>query len=64
MWAAPEIVEAVLRQRGIVQVASISELLDTLTLMSMAGDDTRKGWRLAVLSGLGGECGNLSAAPR
>jgi acyl-CoA synthetase (NDP forming) len=57
---APEIVEAVLRQTGIVQVGSISEMIDTLALMSMAGGYTRKSWRLAVLSGLGGECGNLS----
>jgi acetate---CoA ligase (ADP-forming) len=57
---APEIVEAVLRQTGIVQVTSISEMIDTVALMSMAGGSTRKTWRLAVLSGLGGECGNLS----
>jgi acyl-CoA synthetase (NDP forming) len=57
---APEIVEAVLKQSGIVQVGSINEMIDTLTLMSMAGGYARKGWRLAVLSGLGGECGNLS----
>jgi acetyltransferase len=56
----PEIVEAVLRQSGIVQVTSINEMLDTLTLMSMAGSFARKDWRLTVLSGLGGECGNLS----
>lgn len=57
---APEIIEAVLKQSGIVQVASISEMIDTLALMSMAGGYARTGWRLAVLSGLGGECGNLS----
>ena len=57
---APEIVEAVLRQSGIVQVTSINELIDTLALMSMAARFARKNWRLAVLSGLGGECGNLS----
>jgi acyl-CoA synthetase (NDP forming) len=57
---APEIVEAVLRQTGIVQVTSISEMIDTLALTSMAGGYARKSWRLAVLSGLGGECGNLS----
>ena len=57
---APEIVEAVFKQSGIVQVGSISEMIDTLALMSMAGGYARKGWRLAVLSGLGGECGNLS----
>jgi len=56
----PEIVEAVLRQNGVVQVTSLNEMIDTLTLMSAAGSYARKHWRLAVLSGLGGECGNLS----
>ena len=56
----PEIVEAVLRQSGIVQVTTLNEMLDTLALMSSAGSYARTGWRLAVLSGLGGECGNLS----
>jgi acetyltransferase len=58
----PEIVEAVLRQSGIVQVTTLGEMLDTLALMSAAGGFARKSWRLAVLSGLGGECGNLSDA--
>jgi acyl-CoA synthetase (NDP forming) len=35
-------------------------MLDTLALMASAGSYARTGWRLAVLSGLGGECGNLS----
>ncbi len=56
----PEIVEAVLRQSGIVQVTSLGEMLDTLTLMSAAGSFARRSWRLAVLSGLGGECGHIS----
>jgi len=56
----PEIVEAVLRQSGIVQVTSLNEMIDTLALMSMAGSFARTGWQVAVLSGLGGECGNLS----
>jgi acyl-CoA synthetase (NDP forming) len=56
----PEIVEAMLRQSGVVQVTSLNEMLDTLALMSMAGRFARPGWRLVVLSGLGGECGNLS----
>src|SRR5262249_57910372 len=30
----PEIIEAVLRQSGIVQVASLNETIDTLTLLS------------------------------
>jgi acetyltransferase len=56
----PEIVEAVLRQSGIVQVTTLNEMLDTLTLMAAAERHARPGWRLAVLSGLGGECGHLS----
>jgi acyl-CoA synthetase (NDP forming) len=55
----PEIVEAVLRQSGIVQVSSLNEMIDTLALMSAARDH-RRGWRVAVLSGLGGECGRVS----
>jgi acetyltransferase len=57
---APEIVEAVLKQNGIVQVTGLNEMLDTLALMPAAGGFARKSWRVAVLSGLGGECGNLS----
>ncbi|HEU4367575.1 MAG TPA: acetate--CoA ligase family protein [Methylomirabilota bacterium] len=57
---APEIVEAVLKQSGLVQVTSLNEMIDTLALMAAAGRYARKSWRLAVLSGLGGECGNLS----
>src|SRR5262249_32006102 len=57
---APEIVDAVLRQCGIVQVASLNEMMDTLALMSAATGFARKSWRLTVLSGLGGECGSLS----
>ena len=56
----PEIVEAVLKQSGIVQVTGLNEMIDTLALMSMAGRFDRKGGHVAVLSGLGGECGNLS----
>src|SRR5262245_5813312 len=57
---APEIVDTVLRQCGIVQVASLNEMMDTLALMSAATGFARKSWRLTVLSGLGGECGSLS----
>ncbi len=57
---APEIVEAALKQSGIVQVTGLNEMIDTLALMSMAGGFQRPAGRLAVLSGLGGECGNLS----
>src|SRR3989441_1336305 len=58
----PEIVEAVLKQSGIVQVTSLNEMIDTVALMDAAKDYRRRGWRVAVLSGLGGECGNLSDA--
>jgi acetate---CoA ligase (ADP-forming) len=56
----PEIIEAALRQSGIVQVASLNEMLDTLTLLSAAARYRRPGWRVAVLSGLGGECGHVA----
>src|SRR5882724_60243 len=56
----PEIIDAVLRQHGIVQVASLNEMLDTLTLMDAIRDYRRRGWRVAVLSGLGGECGRVA----
>jgi len=58
----PEIVEAVLRQSGIVQVSSINEMVDTLTLLSAARHHARRGWRVGILSGLGGECGHVSDA--
>jgi len=56
----PEIVDAVLRQSGIVQVTGLNEMIDTLALFSMAADARRPDLRVVVLSGLGGECGNLS----
>jgi acetyltransferase len=56
----PEIIEAVLRQSGIVQVTSLNEMLDTLTLLPAARTLRRAGWRTAVLSGLGGECGRVA----
>jgi len=56
----PEIVEAMLRQSGIVQVTSLNEMLDTLTLLPAARALRRPGWRTAVLSGLGGECGRVA----
>jgi len=58
----PEIAEAVLRQSGIVQVSSINEMVDTLTLLSAARHHARRGWRVGILSGLGGECGHVSDA--
>ncbi len=56
----PEIIDAVLRQSGIAQVTSLNEMLDTLTLLPAARAYGRAGWRTAVLSGLGGECGRVA----
>jgi acyl-CoA synthetase (NDP forming) len=56
----PEIIDAVLRQSGIVQVTSLNEMIDTLTLMAAAKDYRRRGWRVTVQSGLGGECGRVA----
>jgi acetyltransferase len=55
-----EIIDAVLRQSGIVQVSSLNEMIDTLTLLGAAKDYGRRGWRVAILSGLGGECGHVA----
>ena len=58
----PEIIDAVLKQSGIVQVSSINEMIDTLTLLAAARRYTRRGWRVGIQSGLGGECGRASDA--
>jgi len=58
----PEIIEAVLRQSGVVQVSSLNEMIDTLTLLSAARRHAPGAWRVGVLSGLGGECGRASDA--
>jgi acetate---CoA ligase (ADP-forming) len=58
----PEIIEAVLRQGGIVQVSSINEMIDTLALLSAAARHAPRSWRVGILSGLGGECGRASDA--
>ena len=58
----PEIVEALLRESGIIQVTSLNEMLDTLALLPATRDVRRTGWRTAVLSGLGGECGRAADA--
>lgn len=58
----PEIVEALLRQLGIVQVTGLNEMLDTLTLLAAAQRVTRERWRTVVVSGLGGECGRVADA--
>jgi acetyltransferase len=54
-----EIIDATLRQAGVIQVASLNEMLDTLTLAAAARRH-RRGWRVTVLSGLGGECGRVA----
>src|SRR5262245_23173046 len=58
----PEIIEAVLKQSGIVQVTTLNEMIDTLTLLSAARRYTQHAWRVGVLSGLGGECGRAADA--
>ena len=37
-------------------------MVDTLTLLSAARHHARRGWRVGILSGLGGECGHVSDA--
>jgi acetate---CoA ligase (ADP-forming) len=58
----PEIVAALLRQSGLVQVASLNEMLDTVTLLAAAGRVSRPRGRTIVVSGLGGECGRVADA--
>src|SRR5262249_9011866 len=58
----PEIIEAMLRQSGIVQVSSLNEMIDTLTLLGEARRYTRRAWTVGILSGLGGECGRAADA--
>ncbi len=58
----PEIIEAVLRQSGIVQVSSINEMIDTLALLAAARHHTPRAWKVGILSGLGGECGHAADA--
>jgi len=56
----PEIVDAALKQYGVVQVTTLNEMLDTLAVMSAARAYRRPGGRVVVLSGLGGECGHVA----
>jgi len=58
----PEIIEAMLRQSGIVQVSSLNEMIDTLTLLAAARTYTPRAWKVGILSGLGGECGRAADA--
>ncbi len=57
----PEIIEATLRQSGIVQVFSLNEMIETVALLAGAVD-YYGGWRTAVLTGSGGECGHVADA--
>jgi acetate---CoA ligase (ADP-forming) len=59
---SPETVEALLSESGIIRVTNLSEMIDTLALLPAARDAKRTGWRTAVLSGLGGECGRAADA--
>jgi acetyltransferase len=59
----PEIVEAALRQSGVVQVSTLNEMIDAIALLAAAArGHARPGWRVGILSGLGGECGRASDA--
>ncbi|MFI5267013.1 MAG: acetate--CoA ligase family protein [Chloroflexota bacterium] len=53
-----EIVEAALKQSGIIQVTSLNALMETIVLLAEAGDRPT-GWRLGVLTGSGGESGHV-----
>src|SRR6266540_232347 len=57
----PQIIEATLKQLGIVQVSSLNEMVETLALMS-AAKDYDGGWRVVVTTGSGGECGHAADA--
>ena len=61
---AAEVVDAAFRQSGIVQVRSINELIDTVSLVSCETFVKRHngGRRIGVLSGSGGECTLVSDA--
>jgi acetate---CoA ligase (ADP-forming) len=61
---AAEVVDAAFRQGGIIQVRSINELIDTVSLFSCETFVNRHngGQRIGVLSGSGGECTLVSDA--
>jgi len=61
---AAEVVDAAFRQGGIVQVRSLNELIDTVSLFSCEAFVKRYngGRRIGVLSGSGGECTLVSDA--
>ena len=55
---AAEVIDAAFRQTGIVQVRSINELIDSVSIFSCDGyvQKYKGGRRIGVLSGSGGEC--------
>ncbi|HEY7164892.1 MAG TPA: acetate--CoA ligase family protein [Candidatus Binatia bacterium] len=59
-----EVIDAAFRQSGIVQVRSINELIDTVSIFACEGfmKRYRGGRRIGVLSGSGGECTLVSDA--
>ena len=61
---AAEVIDAALRQGGIVQVRTLNELIDTVSLFSCEPFVNRHngGRRIGVLSGSGGECTLVSDA--
>jgi acyl-CoA synthetase (NDP forming) len=61
---AAEVVDAALRQSGIIRVGSLNELIDTVSLFSCETFVKRHngGRRIGVLSGSGGECTLVSDA--
>jgi acetate---CoA ligase (ADP-forming) len=61
---AAEVVDAAFRQSGIIQVRSLNELIDTVSLFSCETFVKRHngGRRIGVLSGSGGECTLVSDA--
>jgi acyl-CoA synthetase (NDP forming) len=61
---AAEVIAAAFRQSGIVQVGSINELIDTVSVFSCERfvKKYRGGRRIGVLSGSGGECTLVSDA--
>jgi acyl-CoA synthetase (NDP forming) len=58
----PEIIEATLKQSGVVQVSSLNEMIDTLALLQAARRYAPRRWSVGILSGLGGECGRAADA--
>jgi acyl-CoA synthetase (NDP forming) len=61
---AAEVVDAALRQSGIIQVRNLNELIDTVSIFSCETFVKRHngGCRIGVLSGSGGECTLVSDA--